>query len=80
MPEKPILNRRERKVLAKFLSELANSPDTPPVIYESVANLTIWFGQYLDMNSKEIIEKCLEGYARRPKLRLIKSRNLSLIG
>jgi hypothetical protein len=58
------LNKRERRILAKFLSKLAKDENAPPVIRESVSNLTFWFGQYLDMDSRDIIEKCLEGYAK----------------
>lgn len=65
---KPILNKRERKVLAKFLSQLANDKNTPPVISEAVSNITFWFAQYLDVDAKEIIEKCLEGYCNEIRL------------
>jgi len=56
------MTKEERHELAKQIGAVLTNPDTPESVYNALADQMMFYSQFLDYNSAEIIEMSLEAY------------------
>lgn len=53
---------RNRKKLAQSLSEILNNPETPEAVYNAISDVILFYNQFIDYDSAEVIEMAMKAY------------------